>query len=137
MQEENRNKFNYTYSAPTETERKEIEEIRSQYLPDAKNNEKLERLKSLDFFVRNTAKLVAFSFGVFGVLVFGLGLSMVLSWALIVWGSVVCALGACFAGAAYPLYRIIFQRNKKKYGPEILRLSRELLNERTDSKSAD
>jgi hypothetical protein len=137
MQEENRNKFNYTYSAPTETERKEIEEIRSQYLPDAKNNEKLERLKSLDFFVRNTAKLVAFSFGVFGVLVFGLGLSMVLSWALIVWGSVVCALGACFAGAAYPLYRIIFQRNKKKYGPEILRLSRELLNERTDSKSSD
>ena len=115
MQEENRNKFNYTYSAPTETERKEIEEIRSQYLPDAKNNEKLERLKSLDFFVRNTAKLVAFSFGVFGVLVFGLGLSMVLSWALIVWGSVVCALGACFAGAAYTLYRIIFQRNKKKY----------------------
>ena len=108
-----------------------------QYLPDAKNNEKLERLKSLDFFVRNTAKLVAFSFGVFGVLVFGLGLSMVLSWALIVWGSVVCALGACFAGAAYPLYRIIFQRNKKKYGPEILRLSRELLNERTDSKSSD
>ena len=137
MQEENRNKFNYTYSAPTETERKEIEEIRSQYLPDAKNNEKLERLKSLDFFVRNTAKLVAFSFGVLGVLVFGLGLSMVLSWALIVWGSVVCALGACFAGAAYPLYRIIFQRNKKKYGPEILRLSRELLNERTDSKSSD
>ena len=137
MQEENRNKFNYTYSAPTETERKEIEEIRSQYLPDAKKNEKLERLKSLDFFVRNTAKLVAFSFGVFGVLVFGLGLSMVLSWALIVWGSVVCALGACFAGAAYPLYRIIFQRNKKKYGPEILRLSRELLNERTDSKSSD
>lgn len=137
MQEENRNKFNYTYSAPTETERKEIEEIRSQYLPDAKNNEKLERLKSLDFFVRNTAKLVAFSFGVFGVLVFGLGLSMVLSWALIVWGIVVCALGACFAGAAYPLYRIIFQRNKKKYGPEILRLSRELLNERTDSKSSD
>ena len=40
MQEENRNKFNYIYSAPTETERKEIEEIRSQYLPDAKNNEK-------------------------------------------------------------------------------------------------
>ena len=137
MQEENRNKFNYTYSAPTETERKEIEEIRSQYLPDAKNNEKLERLKALDFFVRNTAKLVAFSFGIFGVLVFGLGLSMVLSWALIVWGSVVCALGACFAGAAYPLYRIIFQRKKKKYGPEILRLSRELLNERTDSESSD
>lgn len=137
MQEENRNKFNYTYSAPTETERKEIEEIRSQYLPDAKNNEKMERLKSLDFFVRNTSKLVAFSFGVFGVLVFGLGLSMVLSWALIVWGSVVCALGACFAGAAYPLYRIIFRRNKKKYGPEILRLSRELLNERTDSESSD
>ena len=73
MQEENRNKFNYIYSAPTETERKEIEEIRSQYLPDAKNNEKMERLKALDSFVRNTAKLVAFSFGIFGILVFGLG----------------------------------------------------------------
>ena len=137
MQEENRNKFNYIYSAPTETERKEIEEIRSQYLPDAKNNEKMERLKALDSFVRNTAKLVAFSFGIFGILVFGLGLSMVLSWGGIVWGSIVCVLGACFVSAAYPLYRIIFQRNKKKYGPEILRLSRELLNERTDSESSD
>ena len=97
MQEENRNKFNYIYSAPTETERKEIEEIRSQYLPDAKNNEKMERLKALDSFVRNTAKLVAFSFGIFGILVFGLGLSMVLSWGVIVWGSIVCVLGACFA----------------------------------------
>lgn len=137
MQEENRNKFNYIYSAPTETERKEIEEIRSQYLPDAKNNEKMERLKALDSFVRNTAKLVAFSFGIFGILVFGLGLSMVLSWGVIVWGSIVCVLGACFVSAAYPLYRIIFQRNKKKYGPEILLLSRELLNERTDSESSD
>ena len=137
MQEENRNKFNYIYSAPTETERKEIEEIRSQYLPDAKNNEKMERLKALDSFVRNTAKLVAFSFGIFGILVFGLGLSMVLSWGVIVWGSIVCVLGACFVSDAYPLYRIIFQRNKKKYGPEILRLSRELLNERTDSESSD
>ena len=137
MQEENRNKFNYIYSAPTETERKEIEEIRSQYLPDAKNNEKMERLKALDSFVRNTAKLVAFSFGIFGILVFGLGLSMVLSWGVIVWGSIVCVLGACFVSAAYPLSRIIFQRNKKKYGPEILRLSRELLNERTDSESSD
>ena len=137
MQEENRNKFNYIYSAPTETERKEIEEIRSQYLPDAKNNEKMERLKALDSFVRNTAKLVAFSFGIFGILVFGLGLSMVLSWGVIVWGSIVCVLGACFVSAAYPLYRIISQRNKKKYGPEILRLSRELLNERTDSESSD
>ena len=137
MQEENRNKFNYIYSAPTETERKEIEEIRSQYLPDAKNNEKMERLKALDSFVRNTAKLVAFSFGIFGILVFGLGLSMVLSWGVIVWGSIVCVLGACFVSAAYPLYRTIFQRNKKKYGPEILRLSRELLNERTDSESSD
>ncbi len=137
MQEENRNKFNYTYSAPTESERKEIEEIRREYLPESENDEKTQRLKTLDSFVRNTAKAAALAFGVFGILVFGLGLSMVLSWNIMVWGSVVCMAGASFSVAAYPVYRIVLRKNKKKYGPEILRLSRELLNEQTDTENSD
>ena len=38
------NKFNYTYSAPTEEERREIESIRNKYAPQEQTESKLEIL---------------------------------------------------------------------------------------------
>ena len=40
--------FKYTYSAPSESERKEIEKIKRQYDTMEKGENKLERLKRLD-----------------------------------------------------------------------------------------
>ena len=71
------NKFEFTYSAPTETERKEIEFIRNQYQTNNKN-EKLQQLKNLDKKVNNIPTCVAIILGVIGILVFGLGLTMIL-----------------------------------------------------------
>ena len=83
----------------------------------------------LDRKVKRSAVLLAAVLGVCGTLLFGLGLSMVLEWAMYLWGSLVSLAGAVLAAVAAPLYRLVYGRRKKKYAEEILRLSSELLNE--------
>ena len=120
-------KFRYTYSAPTDGERKEIERIRREYLPDA-HVEKMVRLRALHARVRNVPTALAVTLGVAGVLMFGLGMSMVLAWNLLLAGSVVAAVGCVPMALAYPVYNAAVRAMKKKYGGEILRLSDELLH---------
>ncbi len=125
-----KNQFNYTYSAPTEEERREIASIRKQYEPQEKTETKIERLRKLDGFVKNSATALSLVCGVVGCLVFGLGLTMILEWTLYVWGVAVCVVGAIPTALAYPVYKRILEFNKKKYGDEILKLTEELLNEK-------
>ena len=129
MSDEKKEGFEYGYSAPTAGERREIEGIRNKYLPAGERQQKLERLKMLDRKVKRPAVLLAAVLGVCGTLLFGLGLSMVLEWAMYLWGSLVSLAGAVLAVVAVPLYRRVYGRRKKKYAEEILRLSSELLNE--------
>lgn len=120
--------FNYKYSAPSKNERREITGIRKQYLPKEKED-KLTRLRNLDRKVKNTAMSLSLCAGVIGTLIFGLGLTMVLEWELLVFGIIVSIVGAIPMGAAYYIYAKILSINKKKYGDEIIALSDELLNE--------
>lgn len=124
---EENNKFEYSYSAPTEEERREIASIRRQYEDRTTTEGKLERLRHLDALVNGTATAVSLAVGVIGLLIFGLGMAMVLEWDLTLWGVLVGVVGALPIGAAYPLYRRVLARGKKKYGAEILQLSAELL----------
>ena len=131
--QENQNKFEYTYSAPSEAERREIESIRRQYEEHPRSAEsKLERLRKLDAYVKNSATCVALILGVVGILIFGLGMTMVLEWALPLWGVLVGFVGLPPIALAYPVYRSVSKRNKKKYSAEILRLSEELLQEQLE-----
>ncbi len=122
------NQFNFRYSAPTQEERKEIDSIRRQYTNEKKTETKLERLRRLDSIVKNTATIWALVVGVLGTLIFGLGLSMILEWNIIVWGIVLMAIGSIPISIAYPIYIKLLRKGKEKYGDEILRLSEELLN---------
>lgn len=122
------NKFNYTYAAPTEKERSEVESIRRQYVPESTSESGIERLRSLDVKVKRAPLIAAITLGVVGVLVFGLGLTMVLEWNLPVWGAVVAAVGVIPMAIAHPVKKALFKRNKAKYGDEILKLSDEILN---------
>lgn len=119
--------FKYTYSAPTERERREIESIRKQYDLGAPSD-KLERLRRLDARVKMLPRVVGIVLGVLGVLVLGLGLAMVMEWQMIAWGAVVGCVGIAVAAAAYPIHNVILSRNKRKYGPLIVELSDRLLN---------
>lgn len=122
-------KFEYTYAAPTESERREIESIRKAYLPD-EAGEKLRRLRKLNARVRNTAMSVSLSLGVVGLLLFGAGMSLTLSFGSYAAGIALAALGIVPIALAYPVFNRLLRRGKKKYGAEILRLSEELLHDR-------
>ncbi len=121
--------FNFKYSAPSQEERKEIDSIRRQYVPQEKTETKLERLRRLDGLVKNTAIIWSLVLGVVGTLVLGLGLTMILEWNIWLWGIVLMVLGCPPIAIAYPVYKLLLQKGKAKYGDEILSLSEELLNE--------
>ena len=123
------NQFNYKYSAPTEEERKEIDSIRRQYVPSENKETKLERLRRLDSLVKSAPSVWGLVLGIVGILIFGLGLAMILEWDILVWGIVLAVIGCVPIALAYPVYNAVLQRNKKRYGEEIIRLSDELLNE--------
>lgn len=119
--------FNYKYSAPTEQERKEIVAIRRQYVPEEKSQTALERLRKLDARVKNTAMIFSLCAGVIGCLIFGLGLTMILEWAIWLWGIILMAVGAVPMAIAYPTYNYFMKKGKEKYGQEIIGLSEQLL----------
>ena len=123
------NKFNYNYSAPSAEEKKEIESIRKSYLPQDKNENKLELLRKLDFKVTNIPVSVSIAVGVVGLLIFGLGLAMCLEWSLWVWGVIVSCIGIIPISLAYPIYLKVHNKLKNKYSDQILKLSNELLEE--------
>lgn len=123
------NQFNFKYTAPTEEERKEIDSIRRQYAPQNQEETKLERLRRLDSLVKNTAVIWALCLGVVGLLIFGIGLTMILEWNIWFWGIVLMVVGSVPIAMAYPVYTAILKKYKARYGEEILRLSEELLNQ--------
>lgn len=127
-------KFSYTYSAPTEEERREIEDIRSAYAPAAKSEDKLAKIRALNERATRPARIAALTLGIGGILLFGLGMSMTLAWELIAGGIVVAAIGMLATIVANPVRRALLNLGKRKYGAEILRLTDELLGEKNTDK---
>lgn len=124
----NKNRFNFSYAAPSEAERREIESIKRQYLPSTKKENKLEVLKSLNKKVVQPPSILGLTIGILGTLIMGVGLTMVLEWNILAWGIVVSIIGVTIATTAYPIYKAALKRNKRKYGQKIIELSDELLN---------
>ena len=123
-----KNDFEYKYIAPSASERKEIESIRRNYLPKSKEESKLDYLRKLDGKVKSVPQIVSLALGIVGILIFGLGLAMILEWAVIIWGVVVAAFGVVPIALAYPLFIKVDKKMKDKYGKQILDLSDEILN---------
>lgn len=127
-------KFSYTYSAPTEEERREIEDIRSAYAPATESEDKLTKIRTLNERATRPARIAALTLGIGGILLFGLGMSMTLAWELIAGGIVVAAIGMLATIVANPVRRALLNLGKRKYGAEILRLTDELLGEKNTDK---
>ena len=123
------NQFHFKYTVPTEEERKEIDSIRRQYVPQEKTETKMERIRRLNSLVKNTARIWSLCLGIIGALCFGLGLAMILEWSIWLWGIVLMGLGSIPIAIAYPVYKVVLKKYKNRYGEEIVRLSEELLNE--------
>lgn len=127
-------KFSYTYSAPTEEERREIEDIRRAYAPATESEDKLTKIRTLNERATRPARIAALTLGIGGILLFGLGMSMTLAWELIAGGIVVAVIGILATIVANPVRRVLLKLGKRKYGAEILRLTDELLGEKNTDK---
>ena len=116
--------FQYNYSA---SRKKEVENIRKKYLPQEEN--KFEKLERLDKKVENAGCVESLCVGIIGTLIFGIGMCFGLDslqgpeWMTFVFAF----LGIAVMLTAYPLYKIIAGRIRRKFTPEILALSGEII----------
>lgn len=122
-------KFEYTYTAATEEERGEIENIRSRYLPK-KEKSGLEKLRALDSRVKNPPLIFALSAGIAGALIFGLGMTFSTEWSNLYVGIPICTFGAVIMAVNPLIHKRLLESRKKKYGKEILELSEHLLQDK-------
>ena len=126
---ENKEGFNYTYSA---AQQQEVEDIRKKYLP--KEEDKMEQLRMLHGIPTKKAQTVSLVVGILGALIMGTGMSLAMtdigavlgSLAMII-GILVGIVGMVLVALAYPLYNRVLKKQREKIAPEILRLSDELL----------
>jgi len=128
MRMEEKNIFEYSYSA---RQQEEVDAIRKKYLPKeetSKELSKLEELKQLDKKVELTATLWAIAVGMIGTLVFGTGMSLIMAFetARYIQGIMVGVLGMLGIALALPVYRIVLKKQREKVAPKILELTEEL-----------
>lgn len=125
--------FSYTYAAPTEEERREIEAIRRQYEPMGDKQDKLARVRRLDARVRRIPDVVFAVFLVVGILAFGGGMALCLNGGItagaLAGGCVLCAFGAAVCAASHYVKKKVKNFLKDKYGDAILALTEELLGD--------
>lgn len=123
-EQNNKEAFNYTYSAK---QQKEIQNIRRKYLTE--EEDKMEQLRKLDRSVTHKASITALTVGIIGTLIMGVGMCCAMVW-MGVWfvpGIIIGVLGIAIASLSYPIYTRIIKRERKKIAPEIIRLTDELM----------
>ena len=111
-----------------------VQKIRTQYTE--KQHTELDALKELDARVKRPANAFAYTYGAFGAIVMGSGMSLVMTeigtilglTAAMVPGIVIGAVGLGMALSTYPIYKRILNSRKKKYAEQILMLSEKIMN---------
>ena len=110
-----------------------VHKIRTQYTE--KQHTELEELKALDAKVKKPANVFAYTYGSIGALVMGAGMSLVMTdigatiglASAMVPGIAIGVVGMGMALTTYPIYKKILNSRKKKYAPEILKLSEKVM----------
>lgn len=122
--EENKEVFQYTYSAK---QQEEIKNIRKKYT--SPEEDKMEQLRRLDRSVGQKGTALSLIAGITGALLLGVGMCCCMVWGGIwfVPGILIGVIGIGLACLAYPLYNHITKKEREKIAPEILRLADELL----------
>lgn len=111
-------------------EKRSVEKIVSKY--QEKEQSKLDELRALDKKARFNAIVFAYVFGIVAALVLGFGMCVAMKVILIDYttiGIVVGLIGIFMCSINYSIYKVILNKGIKKYSSQILKLSKELLNE--------
>ena len=122
----NQGTFHYSYSAG---QQEEVKRIREKYIPKEEN--RLERLRKLDAQAEKPGTIAGITLGSIGALILGLGMCCTMVWggALFAPGILLGIVGFIIAVAAYPRYKKITERQRKKAAAEILKLTEEMAQE--------
>ena len=109
------------------------EKIASDYV--IKETSKIVRLKKLDRKAKQGAEIFAYTFGVIMALVLGLGMCLAMGQIgngdlpSMILGIVIGLVGIAGASVNYPIYKVLLQKGKKKYGNDIIQLAKEIAEE--------
>lgn len=134
MENNEKENFNYTYSAK---QQEEIKAIRKKYAAPQEQEDKMAVLRRLDAGVTQKAQAVSLVFGIIGALLLGLGMSLAMSelgemlgaykaFAML-FGVIIGIVGIVFVSLAYPIYNRTVKKEREKIAPEIIRLTDELM----------
>ena len=110
-----------------------VQKIRTQYTE--KQHTELDELKALDARVKKPANVFAYTYGSVSAIVMGAGMSLVMTdigttiglASVMVPGIAIGIVGMGMALSTYPIYKKILNSRKKKYAPEILKLSEKVI----------
>lgn len=117
---------------PKKSNAEKAEAIRRQYME--REITKMDTLQELHTKVKIPGIVVSVIVGVLGVLIMGTGMSSVMVWDNMTIGLVLGIPGMLMALLAYPIYKAITSRRKKKYASQILKLSGEIMGEKEEVK---
>ena len=112
-----------------------VHKIRTQYTE--KQHTELDELKALDAKVKKPANVFGYVWGSVSAIIMGAGMSLVMTDVgsmigladAMIPGILVGILGMGMALLTYPMYKSILTARKKKYAPEILALSEQLMRQ--------
>ena len=131
---ENKETFNYTYSAK---EQEEIKAIRNKYVAKEETEDKMTQLRRLDNNATQKATVLSLVFGIVGALILGIGMSLAMTeigkilalseFTSMLIGISIGIVGIVLVSLAYPLYNKILKIEREKIAPEIIRLTDELM----------
>ena len=112
-----------------QNKKKEIEEIRTKYLPKTEN--KLDKIRKLDESATRKATIQSIVVSLISSLIFGFGLYCVLVWkdSQFIQGIIIGIVGLCGMLLAFPLYSHILKVQRNKISEKIISLSDELIDE--------
>ena len=110
-----------------------VQKIRTQYTE--KQHTELDALQALDAKVKRPAHVFAYTYGSVSAIVMGAGMSLVMTEigqiiglsSAMVPGIAVGIVGMGMALSTYPIYKKMLDARKKKYAPEILKLSDQIM----------
>ena len=110
-----------------------VQKIRSQYTE--KQHTELDALKELDAKVKRPANVFAYVYGSLSAIIMGAGMSLVMTdigamiglTSTMVPGIVIGIIGLGMALTTYPIHKSILASRKKKFAPQILKLSEKLM----------
>lgn len=89
---------------------------------------KMDALEALHTKVKTPGMIAASIIGVLGSLVMGAGMSYIMVWDNMTIGLVLGIPGLIMMILAFPIYKAITSRRKKKFAPQIMELSNEIIN---------